>query len=310
MRSVWTRIAFYFGSLLLLVAVLGCVLAEGALHIQPAMRPAPDQAAEAGLSRKTQATRAEIEITARDGSPLRATVFRPPASHSNGAAVLLLHGVADSRDGMLGFAEFLLSAGYTTLLPDSRGHGVSGGDLITYGLTERGDLPLWIDWLAVHDHPRAYYALGESMGAAILLQTLPSEPRLNAVVAECPFSDFRLVAADRIAQHAHFPQPWAFRPFVASGIAYARLRYGLSLDRAAPVETLAHARTPVLLIHGMADDNIPPEHSRRLLAVSPPGTRLWEVPRAGHVGAMSADPAGFRRTVLDWFERHPSPPKS
>ena len=38
------------------------------------------------------------------------------------------------------------------------------------------------------------YGLGESLGAAILIESLPREPRFRAVVAECPFDSFEDIA--------------------------------------------------------------------------------------------------------------------
>jgi hypothetical protein len=65
--------------------------------------------------------------------------------------------------------------------------------------------------------------------------------------------------------------------------------------RAAPTVTLRDSATPVLLIHGTRDTNIPPAQSRELHAVNPGTTELWEVPGAIHVAAMSAEPQAYRR---------------
>ena len=47
-------------------------------------------------------------------------------SHSSltGNAAVLLHGLADNRLGMIGYAKLLLAHGYSVLLPDARAHGV------------------------------------------------------------------------------------------------------------------------------------------------------------------------------------------
>ena len=60
------------------------------------------------------------------GAPAGAIRESTPA-RPNGAAAIVLHGVGDTRLGVLGQARFLLDAGYTVLTPDSRGHGASGG---------------------------------------------------------------------------------------------------------------------------------------------------------------------------------------
>jgi fermentation-respiration switch protein FrsA (DUF1100 family) len=193
------------------------------------------------------------------------------------------------------------------LAPDSRGHGESQGNLITYGLREAEDVHRWADWLYAREHPQALYGLGESMGAAILLQALPRERRFRAVVAECTFYDFRQVAFSRMAGAIGVDAgiaKWLFRPTLESGFLYARLRYHLNLAQASPANALSKVTTPVLLIHGSHDRNIPPEQSDRLAQQRPQSTVLWRVAGAGHVEAFSKEPAEFSRRVLDWFESH------
>ena len=64
---------------------------------------------------------------------------------------MVLHGIGDSRQGSAGFAPLFLDQGYSVLLPDSRGHGASGGELVTYGLWEKYDVLDWARWLRQHD---------------------------------------------------------------------------------------------------------------------------------------------------------------
>ncbi len=77
---------------------------------------------------------------------------------------------------MYGYGKWLLENHYSVLLPDARAHGSSGGEFATYGLLESEDIHRWVDWLVNTDHPRCVFGLGESMGAAQLLQALPREP--------------------------------------------------------------------------------------------------------------------------------------
>jgi len=113
-----------------------------------------------------------------DNAVLRGWCFTPP--HSSGAAVILLHGVVDTRQGVLGHARFLLRHGFTALTPDARGHGESGGEPISYGLRESDDVHCWATWLCQRQQVDRLYGLGESMGAAILLQSLRVEQRFRA----------------------------------------------------------------------------------------------------------------------------------
>src|SRR5207249_56488 len=141
-----------------------------------------------------------------------------------------------------------------------RAHGLSSG-LATYGLRESDDVHRWVSWLEDTYDPRCVYGLGESMGGAQLLQSLPKEPRFCAVVAESPFASFREVAYARFGRQFH-TGPWLgstfFRPTVEIGFLYVHLRYGLDMEEASPKQAVEGTRIPVMLIHGVNDRNIPP----------------------------------------------------
>ncbi len=213
----------------------------------------------------------DVDLKTPDGAVLRAWFMRP--KEWNGDAVILLHGVSDNRLG-------------------------------TYGLKEFDDIHHWVDWIETFEHPHCMFGLGESMGAAQLLQALPKEPRFCAVVAESPFATFREVAYARFGRQFH-TGPWLgktfFRPTVDAGILYVRLRYGFNMEMASPEHAVEGMKIPVLLIHGLDDRNIPPYHSDRIQSRNPSSITVWKVPGAVHTGAHQAAPEEFERRVLGWF---------
>jgi len=91
------------------------------------------------IARPIGATLEPVEVKAGDGAVLSAWLFTP--ARPNGSAVILLHGVGDARSGSLSAAGFLLRAGFTDLTPDCRGHGVSGGGVISYEVREATSAP-------------------------------------------------------------------------------------------------------------------------------------------------------------------------
>ena len=206
---------------------------------------------------------------------------------------------------------WLVKNHYMVLLPDARAHGNSGGELATYGLKESTDIHRWIDWIEANGHPHCMFGLGESMGAAQLLQALATDTRFCAVVAESPFATFREVAYARFGRPFH-TGPWLgrtfFRPAVDVGFLYVRWHYGLNMEKASPENAVEHSRVPVLLIHGLNDTNIPPYHSDMIQAKNPSDIVVWKVPGAVHTGAHQAAPEEFDHKVLDWFASHPSLP--
>jgi len=296
-RRIFLGIFLY----LTVCTVGGIYLADGALH--PGRRPLTDD--EVGEVRQwVHGIDAELEedsITTPDGVVLRGWILR--GHRGNGDAVIVLHGLGDNRIGMTGYAQLFLAHGFTVLMPDARGRGVSGGPLATYGLIERNDIHQWFDFLQAKEHPRCIFGMGESMGAAELLQSLSVGTRFCAVVAESPFATFREIGYDRMGQPFHLG-PWVgwsvLRPVIEVAFLRARWKYGLRLWDVSPEDSVEASKVPVLLIHGQVDSNIPVRHSR-MIHVLAPETEIWEVPGADHCGAISAAPREFEERVLRWF---------
>lgn len=280
------------------VALLPILIAENTLRLW--QHPQPDATFAEAIARETGSTWQSARVTASDGARLEAWLFTP--SQPNGSAVILLHGVADTRTGVLAHARYLLRAGFTVLTPDSRGHGASGGAVLTFGIREAGDVHAWADGLFRTLPVQRLYGLGESMGAAILIQSLPREPRFRAIVAECPFVTFEDVAYYRLERISGLGR-WASWPTTQAGFLYTRLRYGVDLWRASPAVAIRATQVPILLIHGLGDVNIPPSHSEVLHALNPQSTRLWLVPGAIHVDALGASPQEYVKRVVEWFQK-------
>jgi hypothetical protein len=293
--SVIVVLALSFGT----TAVLAAVLAEGSVH--PLLkRRATDTAALAySIAHAANATARKVTITTKDGVTLDAWWLSPPKP--NGRAVIVCHGVADSAFGALGYALLFLNHRYSVLIPESRGHGQSLG-FVTYGVLESDDIVQWLSWIKSNSGVTDVFGFGESLGGAILIQSLARGASFRAVVAECPYSSFEAVAQERVARAV--PAPLAAL-LVKEGIAYICLRYRVNLLEARPEVAIAQAHVPILLIHGQADNETSPGHSIRLARINPELTTLWLVPAASHTGAFAANPKTFETRVLRLFDDAP-----
>jgi fermentation-respiration switch protein FrsA (DUF1100 family) len=244
-----------------------------------------------------------VSITAADQAKLSAWWIRAP--RPNGNCVAVLHGITDSRVSSVRFAPMFLDAGYDVLLPDSRAHGASEGRLVTYGLLEKYDILAWTEWMKSASCGKLY-ALGESLGAAVLIQSAGVRPAFSAIAAEGAYADLRDAAEFRVRRMLRLPAVLA-RPaaglIVGSGEYYARWVDGVNLAHVSPVREIAGASTPILLIHGLSDSRTPFSDSEKLEKANPRNV-LWLVPNAQHTGASVAAPKEFRRRVLGWFAEH------
>jgi len=144
------------------------------------------------------------------------------------------------------------------------------------------------------------------MGAALVLESLRTESNFCAVMAESPYSTFREVAFDRVGFYIGLG-PWfgrtLARPLIEMAFLYSRFRYRIDLLQANPEDAIKNSPTPVLLIHGQADQNILPWHSQELASVDSRAT-LWIVPYAHHTGAILTAPDEFEHRVLTFIAAH------
>jgi uncharacterized protein len=301
----------------LLAAVGGWLAGPAFLH--PIRRElTPDLIREADASfAVTGGTRSDFDVRAPDGTILKGWKVRP--KNPNGSWVLLFHGVADNRIGVIGQSEFLLRAGYSVIMMDARAHGASGGPIATYGWLERNDTRAIIDalldserehCLSIHwpapgspcPAPKHIFALGESMGAGIALQSAAVDPRIEAVVAEASFANLREAAYDYAGLRKY---PWLGKTLFAPGTWTLLYRdeklAGFPVAEVSPVKSVAARAFPVLLICDQEDVALPCRHSEMIYAAARGPRQLWVVPRAFHTAALGFQPEEFRRRVLAFF---------
>jgi alpha-beta hydrolase superfamily lysophospholipase len=290
-----------------LATAMGWLVAPSFLH--PAVRPlTPDLIREADASFAHNHARCEdFLVTAPDGAALRGWKVR--AQEPNGSWVLLFHGVADNRVGTIGQSEILLHAGYGVVMMDQRAHGESGGAMATYGWLERNDTRAVVDALVASEHPVHIFALGESMGAGIALQSAGIDPRIEAVVAEAPFASLREASYD----YAGFEEyPLLGKTVFAPGAWMMLYRggklAGFPAAGVSPEQAVAARNFPVLLICDEADTTLPCRHAERIYAAARGPKSLWIVPGAFHTAALGFAPEEFRQRVLDFLRQPVSSP--
>lgn len=284
----------------ILAAVAGWLVAPAFIHPERRLLTA-DLIHEADVSlEQTHSRRDEFTVRAPDGALLHGWKVR--SAESNGSWVLLFHGVADNRVGVMGVSEFLLRAGYNVTMMDARAHGESEGTIATYGWLERGDTSAIIDALIASEHPAHIFALGESLGAGIALQSAGADPRIEGVVAEAPFANLREAAYDYAGlRKSPLLGKTLFAPFAWMLVYRGEALAGFSGSEVSPEKAVATRPFPVLLICDGEDDALPCRHAEQIYAAARGPKSLWVVPRAFHTAALGFAPEEFRRRVLAFY---------
>ncbi len=256
----------------------------------------------------THARREDFTVRASDGALLRGWKVR--AEKPNGSWVLLFHSVSDNRVGVIGQSEFLLQNGYNVVMMDTRVHGDSGGSIATYGWLERKDTSAVLDALEESEKPQHLFALGESMGGGIALQSAGADPRIEAVVAEASFANLQEAAYDYAGLRQY---PWLGKTLFAPGAWLMVYRgeklAGFPAAEVSPVKAVAARPFPVLIICDEEDHALPCRHSEMIFRAARGPKEFWRVARAWHTAALGYEPAEFRKRVLGFFDRQRQAPQ-
>lgn len=221
------------------------------------------------------------------------TVGKGSAGDGDKACTLLFaHGNAENISTHIASVFWLPAAGVNVLLFDYRGYGRSGGVPDLAGAH--------LDFAAALDHlmalaevdPDKVVVLGQSLGGSIAIVGLARSPhrqRVRALITDGAFSDYRAIVREKLAGF------WLTWP----------LQWPLSLTIDGdhrPLEAIARlSPVPVLTIHGLADQVVPPHHAEALHAAAGEPKALWLLPGTEHIKTFLNE--ANRTRLLDYLAR-------
>lgn len=264
------------------VVAAGLVLSAPAHTVVGA--PPPDLGAETAA------------FTSASGATIRGWFI---AGRLGGGAVVLMHGLRGNRLQMLRRAEMLKQQGYAVLLFDFQAHGESGGSRITFGHLEGRDAAAAVAFVRQRLPREKVGVIGASLGgAAALLAHVP----IDALVLEAVYPDIGAATANRISvvlgkrigALASPPLARLFQILMSPilGVMPADLR---------PIDRVAQAGAPVLMIGGTADNRTPAEETRAMFDRANAPKYLWLIQGAGHTDFELYAPELYRERVLGFL---------
>ena len=246
-------------------------------------------------------SREELALESFDGLRLRALFVPNPAAKGT---LLLFHGWRSSwKTDFTVALPFYHAQGMNLLLVDQRAQNGSQGRYMTYGVREQRDVVSWANCMAQRlgkDHP--LFLGGLSMGAATVLMAsdLAFEGNVRGVLADCGFTSPWAIIR-RVAGRSK----WI--PLDASSAllnVFTKRFAGFDMKEKSTVDALGRTKLPVLLIHGLADDFVPPEMSRENYEACASEKELVLVEGAKHGMSFVVEPERVKSAIAGFLQKH------
>lgn len=222
---------------------------------------------------------------------------------------VFVHGNGMRRGDSLRILPAVVSAGYPVLVPAYRNDPDvpnDPGGRLTYGKNEWRDLEAAVQYALDHG-AESVVIEGVSMGGAVTVAFLLESPlaaRVSGVILDAPLLHFEAAveyqASDQQVPVVGLPLPGTL---VDAAEWFAARRFNVDWAYTDYLSRLDRLTTPILLIHGADDENVPVETSRQFAKQRPDLVRdFWVAPGAGHVESWNVAAAEYERRVVAFMD--------
>lgn len=245
----------------------------------------------------------DITQTSFDGLKLHATFF--PAineAQDRKKVAICFHGyTSQGMSDYIGLSGYYLNKGYAMLLPDARAHGTSEGEYIGFGCLDRKDALVWIDWVVKELGEDVEIILhGTSMGGATVLMAsgLDLPAQVKGIVSDCGFTSPKEVFTHVLNTMYHLP---AFPVIPGADVINKKLA-GYGMDECNAKREVAHAKVPILFIHGSNDTFVPAHMCDEIYDCCTSPKRKLIVEGAAHAESYYKDTENYERALDEFFD--------
>lgn len=222
----------------------------------------------------------DVQLRTPDNVILRGWFLDSPGAR---ATVIVVHDSAGTRtdqsQGLLALQRDYVSRGFNVFAFDLRGRGESSGMRDRLGSAEQRDVAVAIAYVRRRTEELPLVLHGFGLGGSLVIATVAAGAPADAVIADSPFASAREQLRFR----------WSNMPRLVFNSAcwIARRLYGADVDSLSPQDSIDNiGKTPVLMIHGDADEEVPVENSLNIAAATlNEAIDLWVVPDARHCRA-------------------------
>lgn len=239
----------------------------------------------------------QVFIRSHDGLRLAARLY---VEENTDTVEILFHGWRGSalRDGC-GGSRMARDAGHTLLLVDQRAHGLSDGNVLSFGILEKYDCLGWARYAVERFGPDVKILLkGVSMGASTVLMAagLDLPPQVRGILADCSYSSPEAIIRKVCRVDLGIPDRIGY-PLVRLS---ARLFGGFSLQDGGAVEAVKHATVPILIAHGTEDHFVPFSMAEEIYRACTAEKAFVRIKDAGHGLSFFYDRPLYEKLVTDF----------
>ena len=257
-----------------------------------------NEACRAAAERLAQEEHENITITARDGVTLKGHFF--PCDNAK-RVIIAFHGWRSSWNYDFGIVtEFWRKNNCSVLYAEQRGQNDSGGEYISFGLTERFDCADWAAWAVCRCGSNIpIYLTGISMGASTVLMAADLEfpENVRGIMADCGFTSPKAIWKHIANDNLHI----AFGLSSIIADIMCKKKINMRSDEHSTVEALRNTSIPVLLIHGTNDHFVPVEMTYENYIACASDKRLLIVPGAEHGLSYLEDRETYEQAEMDFW---------
>eukprot|EP00927_Polykrikos_kofoidii_P056734 TRINITY_DN50810_c0_g1_i1.p1 TRINITY_DN50810_c0_g1~~TRINITY_DN50810_c0_g1_i1.p1 ORF type:complete len:703 (-),score=192.23 TRINITY_DN50810_c0_g1_i1:51-2159(-) len=250
---------------------------------QPIIRPPRDEYTihdlgpeKWSLNGKYEFEREDLRLRSPRGLVLECSHWRPVAGVYNAGCqpsrlpcVVYLHTSMGSRREPYEDDQLILTAllvrGITVFAFDQSGSGLSGGEYISVGHYEEGDLRVVIEHLRDSSAVDEIGLWGRSMGAITAINRLRQDMKIGAAVIDSPFTNLRIVGEEMAANGTHVTIPKALISRVYDRIAEEiQSRAKFDANKIIPINHARFINCPALIVAAEADTVVLPYHAQEM----------------------------------------------
>ncbi|NJN58229.1 MAG: alpha/beta fold hydrolase [Leptolyngbyaceae cyanobacterium SL_5_9] len=206
--------------------------------------------------------------------------------------LLYLHGNGANIGANVAQASRFHRLGFSVLLIDYRGYGMSEGDFPTEASVYADAQTTWDYLIQQGISPEQIFIYGHSLGGAIAINLATQNPSAAGLIVQSSFTSMR-----EMATYAKNLEIFPLDLLLTQRFDSLQKLQANGSPREKSLQM------PVLFIHGTADVQVPSVMSEALYAAAPEPKQIWLVPNAGHNDVADVAGAEYLQVVRRFVER-------